>query len=201
MIEDQRPSTSTETGRNVVSHYANRRVGMPRFLRNILIGAGISFVLTCIEGALLVFNPLLLFGEGNPQNLQALLSYFLHTPLLWFILLLQVIVLTALVQFADKPLSLLSYIRVMQKAQEQYRARYTSLISWPAIYDRHIIRYQDTPDLSTPGLVQHISILELAQDLVNSPAGSQSNQLILGPRGGGKTTLLYFYQFSALQRT
>ena len=173
---------------------------MPRLLRNILIGVGIALLLTCVEGVLWMLNPFHLFGNGSPQNLPTLLSNFVHTPLLWFVLLLQVLVLCALVQFVDKPLGLLRYMRKVQKAQEQYRTFYTPLTSWPAFYERSIIRYQDTADLSTPGQVQHLSILELAQDLAGSPTTSQSHQLILGPPGAGKTILLYFYQFSLLQR-
>ncbi|HEX9132378.1 MAG TPA: HEAT repeat domain-containing protein, partial [Ktedonobacteraceae bacterium] len=200
MIEDQRPVTPTDTGRNVVSHRSNQRIGMPRLPRNILIGVGFALILTCIEGALWIFNPFHLFGSAAPQNLPTLLSDVVHTPLLWLVLLLQVIVLCVLVHFADKPLALLRYIKEVRKAQERYRALFTPLTSWPAIYERSIIRYQDTPDLSTPGQVQHISMLELVQDLGSSPTASLSHQLILGPPGAGKTTLLYFYQFSVLQR-
>jgi HEAT repeat protein len=200
MMEDQRPVTPTDTGRNVVSHRSNQRIVMPRLPRNILIGVGIAFILTCIEGALWIFNLFHLFGNGTPRNLPTLLSNFVHTPLVWFVLLLQVIAVCALVQFADKPLGLLRYIREVQKAQQQYRALYTSLTSWPAIYERSITRYQDTPDLSTPGQVQHLSMLELVQDLGSSPTSSLSHQLILGAPGEGKTILLYFYQFSVLQR-
>jgi HEAT repeat protein len=200
MIEDQRPVTPTDTGRNVVSHRSNQRVGMPRLPRNILIGVGFAVILTCIEVALWIFNPFHLFGSAAPHNLPALLSDVVHTPLLWLVLLLQVIALCVLVQFADKPLALLRYIKEVQKAQEQHRALFTPLASWPAIYERSIIRYQDTPDLSTPGQVQHISMLELVQDMGSSPT-TQSHQLILGPPGAGKTTFLYFYQFSMLQRS
>ena len=201
MIENQRPVTPTNTGRNVVSHRSNQRVATPHLPRNILIGLGFAFLLACVEGALWLFNPFHLFGSAAPQNLPILLSHFVHTPLLWLVLLLQVIALCVLVQFADKPLALRRYLKEVQKAQEQYRALYTPLTSWPAIYERSVIRYQDTPDLSTPGQVQHMSMLELVQDLRSASPDSQSHQLILGPSGAGKTTFLYFYQFSVLQRT
>ncbi len=200
-MEDQRSVTPTNTGRTVVNHRSNKRLALSRLPRNILIGVGVAFILTCIEGAVWVFNPFHLFGSGSSHNLPALSSIMVHTPLLWFVLLLQVFVMCALVQFVDKPLALLKYIRDVQKSQEQYRALYTPLASWPAIYETAAIRYQDTPDLSIPGQVQHISLLELAQNLGNSPTASQSHQLILGAPGAGKTILLYCYQFSVLQRS
>ncbi len=200
MIEDQRPVTPTNTGRNVISHRSNRRVAMPRLPRNILIGVGFAFLLTCIESALWIFNPVHLFGNAAAHSLPTLFTNIVHTPLLWLVLFLQVIALCLLVHFADKPLALQRYRKEVQKAQEHYRALYTPLTSWPAIYERSVTRYQDTPDLSTPGQVQHSTLFELVQDLGSASQALQSHQLILGPPGAGKTTLLYFYQFSILRR-
>jgi len=111
MLENQRPVTPTNTGRNVVSQRSNQRVATPHLPRNILIGFGFALLLTCIEGALWLFNPFHLFGIAAPQNLPTLLSHFVHTPLLWLVLLLQVIALCVLVQFADKPLALRRYLK------------------------------------------------------------------------------------------
>ncbi|HEX6110575.1 MAG TPA: hypothetical protein VFZ02_14270, partial [Ktedonobacteraceae bacterium] len=180
MMEDQRLVTPTNTGININHHRSNRRVALSRLLRNILIGVGITILLTCIEGALWIFNPFHLFGSDTSRNLSTLLSNLAHTPLLWLILLLQVSTVCVLVQFMDKPLALRRYIRDVQKAQERYRALYTPLTSWPAIYETSLTCYQDTPDLSTPGKVQHVSMLELAQDLGHSSTAAQSHQLILG---------------------
>jgi HEAT repeat protein len=200
-MEDQRPVAPTGTSRNVLEQRSNQRVALSHVFRNILIGVGIAFVLTCIESALWIFNPFHLFGSGAPHNLSTLLSIPVHAPLLLFFLLLQVIVVCVLAQIADKPLALLRYTRDVRKALEQYRALYTPLTSWPAIYETVITRYQDTPDLSTPGLVENISMLEFAQDLKGALAATQSHQLFLGAPGAGKTMLLYLYQFSVLQRS
>src|SRR6266581_732201 len=201
MMEDQQLVFPTDTGRNINHNRSHRRVALSRLLRNILIGVGIVIVLTCIEGALWIFNPFHLFGNGTPRNLSTLLSNLAHTPLLWLILLIQVIAVCALMHFTDKPLALRGYIKDVQKAQERYRALYTPLKSWSDIYETSLTSYQDTPDLAIPGKVQYVSMLDLAQDLGRSSTSVQSHQLILGAPGAGKSIILYFYRFSILQRS
>ena len=200
MMEDQQLVFSTDTGRNINHNRSHRRVALSRLLRNILIGVGIAILLTCIEGALWIFNPFLLFGNDHPRNLSTVFSNLAHTPFLWLALLIQLIAVCAVIHFTDKPLALRRYIRDVQKAQEQYRALYTPLKSWSDIYETSLTSYQDFPDLSVPGKVQHVSVLEQAQDLVRSSMTVQSHQLILGAPGAGKSAILYFYRFSILQR-
>ena len=61
------------------------------------------------------------------------------------------------------------------------------------MYETSYTSYQDTPDLSIPGKVQHLSAFELAQELANSSGGGQSHQLLLGASGTGKTVLFHYY--------
>jgi len=199
-MEDQRLVTPTDMGRDINEHSSKRRVILNRFLRNILFGVGIAILLTCIENVFWIFNPLHLFGSDSSRNMSTLLSNLAHAPLLWLLLLLQLIAICALMLFIDKPLALRRYVRDVQKAQERYRALYTPLTSWSAIYETSLTCYQDTPDLSTPGKVQHISILELAQELVDSSRVVRSHQIILGAPGAGKSVMLYFYWFTALRQ-
>jgi len=201
MIEEQRLVTPTDKGKDINEPPSKRRVILTRFLRNILVGVGIAIVLTCIEGGLWIFNPLHQFSSGSSHTLSSLLSTLAHAPLFLLLLLLQMIVLCALMFFIDKPLALRRYVRDVQKAQERYRVLYTSLTSWSAIYETSLTCYQDAPDLSTPGKVQHLSVLELAQELVNPVGGLQSHQLILGAPGAGKSVLLYFYWYTLLRRS
>src|SRR5437016_2166464 len=201
MMEDQRLVTPTDMGRDINEHRSKRRVILTRFLRNVLVGVGIAILLICIEGVFWIFNPLHLFGSDSSHNLSTLLSNLAHTPLLMLLLLLQVITVCALMFFIDKPLALRRYIRDVQKAQERYRALYTPLTYWSAIYETSLTCYQDAPDLSTPGKAQHISMLELAQELVGSSRVVRSHQLLLGAPGAGKSVMLYFYWFTALRRS
>jgi HEAT repeat protein len=201
MMEEQRLVTPTDMGKGIDEHPSKRRVIFTRFLRNILAGVGIAIVLTCIEVGLWIFNPLHLFGNGSSHTLASLLSNLAHAPLLVLLLLLQLIVLCALMFFIDKPLALRRYVRDVQKAQERYRVLYTPLTSWSAVYETALTCHQDTPDPSTPGKVQHLSMLELAQELVNPFGEVQSHQLILGAPGAGKSVLLYFYRYTLLRRS
>ncbi|HWZ18115.1 MAG TPA: hypothetical protein VNW73_04910, partial [Ktedonobacteraceae bacterium] len=201
MMDEQRLVTPTDEGRDINEHSSKRRIILTRFLRNILIGIGFAIVLTAIEITFWIINPLHLFGNGSSHTASTLLSNLAHAPLLWLLLLLQVIAACVLMFFIDKPLALRRYQRDVQKAQEIYRTAYTHLTSWSAIYETSLTSYQDTPDLSTPGKVQHISVLKLAQELVNPPGGVQSHQLILGVPGAGKSVMLYFYWYTVLRRS
>ena len=196
-MEEQRLVTPTDMGRDI----KQRRNYMTRLLRNILIGVGIAIVLTCIEVGFWIFNPLHVFGSSSPHTFSTLLSNFAHTPLLWLLLLIQVIAACTLMFFIDKPLALRRYIRDVQKELERYRALYTPLTSWSAMYETSYTSYQDTPDLSTPGKVQHLSAFELAQELNNSSGGDQSHQLLLGTSGAGKTVMLHYYLYTLLARS
>jgi HEAT repeat protein len=197
MMEEQRLVTPTDMGRDI----KQRRNYMTRLLRNILIGVGIAIVLTCIEVGFWIFNPLHAFGSSSPRTFSTLLSNLAHNPLLWLLLLVQVIAACALMFFIDKPFALRRYIRDVQKDLERYRALYTPLTSWSAMYETSYTGYQDTPDLSAPGKVQHLSAFELAQELANSSVGVQSHQLLLGASGAGKTVMLHYYLYTLLART
>jgi len=201
MMEEQRLVTPTDMDRDINKHPSKRGVILTRFLRNILVGVGIAIVLTCIEGGLWIFNPLHLFGSGSSHSLSSLFSNLAHAPLVLLLLLLQLIAVCALMFFIEKPLALRRYVREVQKAQERYRVLYTPLTSWSAIYETSLTCYQDAPDLSTPGKVQHLSVLELVQEMVDAIGGVQSHQLILGAPGAGKSVLLYFYWFTVLRRS
>src|SRR6266516_6983050 len=111
MMEDQRLVTPTGTDRKIIHQRSKRRVALSRLLRNILIGVGIAILLTCIESVFWIFNPLHLFGSGSSRNMSTLLSNLAHAPLLWLLLLLQLIAVCALMLFIDKPLALRSYVR------------------------------------------------------------------------------------------
>ncbi len=199
MLEEQHPVAPTNTNKDTLIQ-ATDHLASSRIPRNMLIGVGITIVLTCIESALWILNPFHLFGSNIPHSISTVLSIPAHTPLVLLILLLQVIIVCILVLVADKPLSLLRYVRDIQKAQERYRTLYTPLASWNEIYETSITRYQDTPDLSTPGQVQNISMMELAHDREIPHPGTPSHQLILGESGAGKTILLYLYRYKALQQ-
>lgn len=199
-MEDQRLVTPKGTGGNIIHHRSNRRVTLSRLLRNILIGVGIAVLFTIIEGALWILNPFHLFGSGTSHTLSSLWFTLVHTPLLWLLLLLQLIVVCVLIHVMDMPLAIRGYIKEAQKAQERYRALYTPLTSWSAIYEASLTCYQDTPDPSLPGKVKQTTVVELAQELLQASPAAVAHQLLVGASGAGKSTTLYYYQYIALQQ-
>ncbi len=201
MIEDQQPVAPTNASRDVIDQRSNQHIAWSRIPRNLLIGVGIAIVLTCIESVLWLVNPFHLFGSGMPDSFSAIWSISVHTPLLLFVLFVQLIVACVVVLIADKPLALQRYVRDVQKEQERFRTLYTPLTSWPAIYETTLTRYQDSPDLSAPSHVHDFSMDEFAQELASVLADNLSHQLILGAPGAGKTILLYFYQFLVLRQS
>src|SRR5258708_18458597 len=196
MAEDRHSVASTETGRNVMARRSNRRSTSSRVPRNMAVGVGVALILALIEGAVW----LLAFSGGGTHNISTFLSSVVHTPLFLFVLLLQLIAACILVQVTDRPLALLKYIREVQRAQEQYRALYTPVNFWSAVYETTIIDVHESPDPSVPGQVQSMSMFELAQHLAPTSAAGQAHQLILGAQGAGKTMLLRLYQYVALQQ-
>src|SRR6266446_1008501 len=183
MVGDRHPVAPTETGRNVMARRSNHRSASSRVPRNIAIGVGIALILALIEGAVW----LLAFSGGGTHNISMFLSSAAHTPLFLFVLLLQLIAACILVQVTDRPLALLRYVREVQRAQGQYRAFYTPVNSWPAVYETTIMYVQDSPDPSVPGQAQSMSMFELAQHLAPTSAA-------------GQAMLLRLYQYVVLQQ-
>ena len=190
-MEEQSLVTPTDMGRDINQHRSKPRNNIPRFIRNILIGVGIAIVLTCIEAGLWVFNPLHIFGSSS-HTFSTLLSNLAHNPLLWLLLLVQVIAACAVMFFIDKPLALRRYIRDVKKSwSDIVHCTPPSHPGRPCM--KHPTQAIRIPDLSVPGKVQHLSAFELAQDLANSTGGSISHQLLLGASGAGKTVLFHYY--------
>src|SRR5260370_24163265 len=116
MIEEQHSVAPTNSNKDTLIQ-ATDHLASSHIPHNILIGVGIAIVLTCIESVLWILNPFHLFASGTPHSISTLLSIPVHTPLVLLILLLQVIIVYILVQFADRPLSLLRDIRDAKKPQ------------------------------------------------------------------------------------
>src|SRR5260221_705311 len=196
MVEDRHPVAPTETGRNVMARRSNHRSASSRVPRNVAIGVGIALILALIEGAVW----LLAFSGGGTHNISTFLSSAADTPLFLFVVIFEFLAACILVQVTDRPLALLRYIREVQRAQEQYRALYTPVNSWPAVYETTVMYVQDSPDPSVPGQVQSMSMFELAQHLAPTSAAGRAHELTVGAPGAGKTMLLRLYQYVALKQ-
>src|SRR5581483_7384237 len=105
--------------------------------------------------------------------------------------LLAFIVLSLLAFFAMQPLALVSYLRAVHKAQEEYHKLYTPLTALTNL--RQATESYSQERTVSPPIQENVSILDLVQQ-------QNTHQMILGVPGAGKTTALRVYQYLASQR-
>src|SRR5713226_557308 len=187
MREKQSPVTPANPNRNAIYRPSNPNGVSSPILRNILIAVIIAIVITCIEVAVLWLTQ-------PSRSLSGLLTIPLHTPLLVFVpLVIEAIVAFIVAQVIAMPLAISVHVRDAQKESEFYRKLYTPLNAWPALYATTVTYYQENPDPTIRNAGQNMSLPNLAQQ-------RDSNLLLLGPPGAGKTLALYLYRYTLLQR-
>ena len=123
----------------------------------------------------------------NPAHLTGLLALLAHAPQLLLIPLITFILFVLLVLFGAMPLALYRYLHAVRAAQEQYKQLYTPLTA--------LTNIRQTPDTYEQGAMgpvieERVAILDLVQQ-------QDTDQLILGVPGAGKTTALRVYHYSA----
>ncbi len=190
MIEDQYPVISASSSRdtNFVARLASSRI-----LRCILIGIGVTLVLTGVELAILALaSALHLFDRGGTSHLSVTQLLSQHTSLLLLVALAELLIITITLLLTDKSFELLVYLKDVQKAQERYCSVYTTLPSLVEMYETPVVYYQHTPDPSVFPQVQNLSIHELLRK-------QDGNQFLLGAPGSGKTLALHRYQYIITQ--
>src|SRR5713226_10741977 len=176
----------------VQSARSNRiqRFAFSRLFRGLLVGVGITLLLTGIElGVVWLLNPAFMLGKDTIHRFSALLALPLHIPLLLLIPFFELVGISVAAYIVILPLAIIAYVRDVQKGEEHYRKRYTSLDSLAHIYKTPVTYYKHTPDLSIAdqrARGQHIALPELV-DL--SPDASL---LLLGAAGAGKTIALKY---------
>src|SRR5712691_1179318 len=175
-----------------------QRFAFSRLLRAILVGVGITLLLTGIElGVVWLLNPAFILGKDTIHRFSALLALPLHIPLLLLIPFFELVGISVAAYIVTLPLAIMVYVRDVQKGQERYRKRYTPLDSLAHIYKTPVTYYKHTPDLSIAdqgARGQHISLPELV-DL--SP---DTSLLLLGAAGAGKTIALAYLAFVTMQQ-
>ena len=198
MARDLQQGTPQHVSQGTLRGRPYRHSPGPLLLRAGLIGLGSALAVVLIEILVWIINPLRIFG-GTSHSLPALASLLAHSPLALLIPLLEIAVAITLALLLTRPLALRRYCRAAWQAGEHYRAVYTSLPNWLALYETTVSYYQYTPDPTHPVLVRERSLLDLVR---GSPFGTEprSHLVVLGEAGSGKTTTLYCYQFHALQQ-
>src|SRR5712692_3473767 len=175
-----------------------QRIALSRLLRAVLVGVGITLLLTAIElGVVWLLNPAFMLGKDTTHRFSALLALPLHIPLLLLIPFFELVGISVAAYIVTLPLAIMAYVRDVQKGLELYRKRYTPLDSLAHIYKTPVTYYKHTPDLSiadqgTRG--QHISLPELVE------LPPDASLLLLGAAGAGKTIALTYLAFVTMQQ-
>ncbi|MHB8596192.1 MAG: HEAT repeat domain-containing protein [Ktedonobacteraceae bacterium] len=159
-------------------------------VRSLLVGILFTLLLTCIElGLFWLINPNHLLGTGVAHQLPTLLALPVHFPVLWLIPVIELAGTTVAAFMATRPLALRAYLRDMQREQELYRGAHTSLAAFANVYHTPVTYYPHTTDVSNSNVqtqAQVVSLLNVLQQ-------QESNLLLLGDAGAGKTLALHLY--------
>lgn len=195
MIQDQYSDNLTLTDdARLVSRAPARQLLWARGLRHVAFGLGFALLLSFLEGVLWAAHP---GASAAGRTLAAFLALPFHTPLLLLIPLAEVALGTWLAWLLARPLALLAYLKVVFRAQEVYRTRYTPLQSWSYPYDLPVFYALDDPDPTRPRQTQTLSPLELIETLLTS---ASTHLLLLGASGAGKTHFVHEYLSAMAQR-
>ncbi len=149
---------------------------LPIALGIALVG---TLLLTLLEAILIVLI--------NPTHLAGLLALPSHAPQVFIVPVVEFALLILAVRVGSMPLAIYRYLQDVRTAQEQYYQLYTPLTA--------LTNIRQTPIANEQGAVssvieERIAILDLVQQ-------QDTDQLILGVPGAGKTTALRVYQYSA----
>ncbi len=171
-VQQQQPIVST-----VVQHSAMSDTS------RLPIALGIALVSTLLLTLLEAILILLI----HPTHLAGLLALPSHAPQLLIIPIIEFVLLVLAVRLGSMPLAIYRYLQDARAAQEQYYQLYTPLTA--------LTNIRQTPTVNEQGAVssvveERVAILDLVQQ-------QDTDQLILGVPGAGKTTALRVYQYSA----
>jgi HEAT repeat protein len=162
------------------------------------VGLAFALALSCLEAILWITDPGGWFGTATgARSLAAFVTLPSHAPVLLLVPGLEIVLGTWLAWLLALPLAMQAYLKVVYRAQEVYRARYTPLQSWAYPYDTPVLYTLDDPDHTRPRLTRTLTPLELIE-LLQAP--SSSHLLLLGGAGAGKTMLVHEYLSTLAQR-
>ncbi|GAC1400746.1 MAG: hypothetical protein NVSMB49_13620 [Ktedonobacteraceae bacterium] len=137
-----------------------------------------TLLLTLLAAVLIVFI--------NPLHLAGLLALPAHAPQVYSIPIIEFVLLVIAVRLGSMPFAIYRYLQDVRTAQEQYYQLYTPLTA--------LTNIRQSPSANEQGLApvieERVAILDLVQQ-------QDTDQLILGVPGAGKTTALRVYQYSA----
>ena len=173
------------------SQHVRQRPPMPRLLASILIGAGITVLLTCI--AVLLFWLVASSQHAiarTVNSLIALLVTFLHIPLFLLVIAAELVVFSLLLWLATRSRALLTYLRAAREGEEPYHLRYAPL-AYAVRPEQDVSPHLQNSSAAPETSQEQLPVLDLlAQD---------GHVLLLGDVGMGKTMALREYLYMNAQ--
>ncbi|HET9919637.1 MAG TPA: hypothetical protein VFQ30_07335, partial [Ktedonobacteraceae bacterium] len=167
------------------SQQARDRVLPPRLLPSILLGAGITILLICIETLLIWLRETSQHTLPRTANsLPTLLVALFHTPLFLLATIAEVVVFSLLLWLFIRPRALTNYLRIVKNAQEPDARRYVSLALASPEVGAASHQFQHTPAISSTQQ-ERLPVLDLLQQ--------DAHVLLLGNAGMGKSMALHAY--------
>src|SRR5512135_1193496 len=122
MIQEQRSVMSSGLRRD-----RRNRATSGRLLSSLLISIAIVLMLTLLEtGIILAFNPFHMLVE-TASRLNAFFSLHAHTPAIFLIPFIELVIALVVVLLAARPVALMLYLRNAHAAQATYWQLYTPL--------------------------------------------------------------------------
>ncbi|MBO0796340.1 MAG: hypothetical protein J2P36_36070, partial [Ktedonobacteraceae bacterium] len=130
-----------------------------RLTSSILIGLGITLVLTLLEAGIFVLS-----AQGTvSQRLLALPELMTRTPSLLAMPVGELLTSTIVALLVARPLSLMAYLRAVHAEQEEYHQLYTPLKALTNIRQAAEVYQQDTVTATVTIQEEQVSILDLIQ--------------------------------------
>ncbi len=147
----------------------------------------IAFAIALVGTLLLTLIEAVLILLISSSHLAGLLALPAHAPYVFILPVIEFALFVLAVLLGSMPLAIYRYLRDVKAAQAQYHQLYTPLTA--------LTNIRQTPNANEQGSIapvveERIAILDLVQQ-------QDTDQLILGVPGAGKTTALRVYQYSA----
>lgn len=187
MIQEQGLTNPTHKHAYTMPHIHSRYP-----LYALLVSGAITLLLLLLIISILwLWNPFHLLGDST-HLIASLVALLRLSPQLLLIPLLMFLLFFLLSFLSMPPLALVSYLRAVHRAQEEYHKLYTPLTALTNLRQANE-SYSQEGIVAPPSVQENVSILDLVQQ-------QDSHQMILGVPGAGKTTALRVYQYLASQQ-
>jgi HEAT repeat protein len=159
-----------------------------RALASVLLGAGVTVLLTCLGILIAWLLGLSHAAAGRTvSGLGTLLVALFHSPVFLFGIVVALVIFSLLFWLACRPIAILAYLHEAEAAQEPYHRRYTSLALASPAQNAMPHGMQGT----LPNQGQSLPVLDLLQQ--------DASLLLSGDPGMGKTMALHEYLYVAAQ--